>query len=57
MNKMDRNDVYKLDPVILTKGLLIFNDYIRKEFGKGNDEYKRINDEQSIRTKQSNEPI
>ena len=57
MNKMDRNDVYKLDPVILTKGLLIFNDYIRKEFGNGNDEYKRINDEQSIRTKQSNEPI
>ena len=27
---MNRNDIYKLDPVILTKGLLIFNDYIRK---------------------------
>ena len=57
MNKMDRNDVYKLDPVILTKGLLIFNDYIRKEFGNGNDKYKSINDDQSIHTEQSSEPI
>ena len=54
---MNRNDVYKLEPVILTKGLLIFNDYIRKEFGNGNDEYKSINDEQSIHTEQPNESI
>ena len=33
---MERKDLYKLEPVILTKGLLIFNDYIRKEFGDKN---------------------
>ena len=54
---MNRNDVYKLEPVILTKCLLIFNNYIRKEFGNGNDEYKHINDEQSIHPEQPNEPI
>lgn len=52
---MNRNDVYRLEPIILTKGLLIFNDYIRKEFG--NDERKHINDEQSIHTEQSNKSI
>lgn len=54
---MNRNDIYKLDPVILTKSLLIFNDYIRKEFGNDNDEYKPINDDQSIHTEQPNESI
>lgn len=54
---MNRNDAYKLEPVILTKCLLIFNEYIRKEFGNDNDEYKSINDDQSIHTEQSNEHI
>ncbi len=40
-----REELYKLDPIILTKGLLRFNNYIRKEFG--NDDERKSNDDES----------
>lgn len=41
---LTRNELYKLEPVILTKGLLMFNNFIRKEFCEDDDQ---SNDDES----------
>jgi hypothetical protein len=48
---LTREELYKLDPLVLTRGLLEFNEYIRKEFGN-DDERKSNDDESTISSKQ-----